>query len=82
MPVKPLKRLKKKQNFEPWEIQFMKEGPPEYEEQKKSPHRWAYLDGYEILLRLKKEPDFNADDYPWATWAYRNKEKPRSVESG
>ena len=73
-----MKQKEKLSNFESWEIEFMKNGPPEYEEQLESPHKFAYLDGYGIWLRLKKDPDFNPDDYAWATWAYRNKE----IENG
>lgn len=77
MAKKPRKARAKKAKFEDWEIAFMKCGPPgAFEDLKEHPHRWAYLDGYDIWQRLKKEPGFNPDDYPFAVWAYRNKEKP------
>jgi hypothetical protein len=75
MPLKPLRRLNKKRKFEQWELDFMRNGPPPYEEQLESPYRFFYLDGFSIWQRLKKEPDFNRDDFPWAVWAFRNKEK-------
>lgn len=73
MPRKPLKKLKKIPLLADWEIAFMKNGPPEYEKQRTSPHKFAYLDGRPIWERLNNEPDFNPNDFPWGAWAYTNK---------
>jgi hypothetical protein len=82
MRRKRLKQREKLGNFEQWEINFMKNGPPPYSEQMVSPHRFAYLDGYHIWRKLKLEPGFDPKDFPWALKAYRNKEKPQSEERG
>jgi hypothetical protein len=69
------KRLKQREKigvFEQWELDFMKSGPPPYEEQIKSKHPFAYLDGRHIWRRLQAEPDFKAENWPWAMRAFRN----------
>ena len=82
MPRKRTKTREKLGNFEDWEIQFMKHGPPSIEEQKRSGHGFAYLGGGHIWQRLKKEPGVNLHDFPWGMATFENKEKPKSEESG
>ena len=73
MPRKSRKNKIKKHKFEAWEVSFMKNGPPgEFDDWKKSPHRWQYFDGRDIWRRLQNDPDFNACDFPWAMQAYKN----------
>jgi len=72
MAKKPRKTRIKTSNFKDWELDFMRNGPPD--NWKESPHGFAYLDGYNIWQKLKDEPGFDPKDYPWAVWAYKNKE--------
>ena len=73
MPRKRVKIKEKLGNFADWQIDFMKNGPPDDWEE--SPHRWTYFDGRDIWERLKKEPGINIDDFPWAIQAYDGGEK-------
>ena len=71
MPRKPLKKLKKKPKFQDWEIDFLKNGPlGDFEDWRRSPYRYHYLDGREIWARMKNEPGVDLNDYPWAMQVY------------
>lgn len=72
MPRKRVKIKEKLGNFAEWELDFMKNGLPPLEEQIKSKRGFHYLDGSDIWRRLQAEPDFKAEDWPWAAKAYRN----------
>jgi len=65
MPVKPLKRLKKNPKFEQWQIDFLKNGPPDNWD--KTRERWHYLSliydkaGRELWGQYQNETDDVSD---------------------